>query len=203
MTTKPLSIAIVGAGLGGPVLARVLQVHGIASTVYELDASIDARHQGGMLDMHEESGQRALRETGLYEEFRKLVRPQGEAMRVLDKTAAVLVDRAAEDSDGTRPEVDRRALRELLLASLDPGRVVWGHKISGVRVLEGGRHELTFTNQNRTSVDLVVGADGAWSKVRPLLSAAKPAYAGVSFLELHLSDVDRRHPASAALLGRG
>ena len=76
---KPLSIAIVGGGLGGPVLARVLQLHGIASTVYELDASLDARNQGGMLDMHEESGQRALRETGLYEEFRKLVHPQGQA----------------------------------------------------------------------------------------------------------------------------
>ena len=67
---KPLAIAIVGGGLGGPVLARVLQLHGIASTVYELDASPDARHQGGMLDMHEESGQRALRaET---ERWRKL-----------------------------------------------------------------------------------------------------------------------------------
>jgi 2-polyprenyl-6-methoxyphenol hydroxylase-like FAD-dependent oxidoreductase len=203
MTMKQPSIAIVGGGLGGPVLARVLQLHGIASTVYELDASIDARNQGGMLDLHEESGQRALRETGLYEEFRKLVHPQGEAMRVLDKTGTVFIDQAAEHRDGTRPEVDRTALRDLLVASLDPGSIVWGHKVAGVTALEGGLHELTFTNGHTTSVDLLVGADGAWSKVRPLLSAAKPEYCGISFLELHLSNVDRRHPASAALVGPG
>src|SRR3954470_17772944 len=111
---KPLSIAIVGGGLGGPVLARVLQLHGIASTVYELDASIDARDQGGMLDMHEESGQRALRETGLYEDFRALVHPQGDALRILDKAGTVFIDQPAEESGGARPEVDRRALRALL-----------------------------------------------------------------------------------------
>jgi 2-polyprenyl-6-methoxyphenol hydroxylase-like FAD-dependent oxidoreductase len=199
---KSPSIAIVGGGLGGPVLARILQLRGIASTVYELDASIDARHQGGMLDLHEESGQRALRETGLHEEFRKRVHPDGEAMRVLDKTGAVLIDQPAEDGHG-RPEIDRRALRELLVGSLDPGRIVWDHKVAGITALGGGRHELTFADGRTTSVDLLVGADGAWSKVRPLLSAAKPAYCGLSFLELSLSDVERRHPESAALLGRG
>jgi 2-polyprenyl-6-methoxyphenol hydroxylase-like FAD-dependent oxidoreductase len=203
MIMKPLSIAIVGGGLGGPVLARILQLHGIASTVYELDASIDARHQGGMLDMHEESGQRALREAGLHEEFLKLVDPQGQAMRVLDKTGKAFIDQSAEDSGGDRPEVARAALRALLVGSLDPGRVVWDHKIAGVTALEGGRHELTFTNGKRTSVDLLIGADGAWSKVRPLLSTARPAYCGISFLELHLSDIEQRYPALAALAGPG
>ena len=126
---KQPSIAIVGGGLGGPVLARVLQLHGIASTVHEFEASLDARNQGGMLDLHEESGQRALRETGFHEEFRKLVHPQGEAMRVLDKTGTVFIDRAADERDGTRPEIDRRALRNLLVSSLDPGTIVWDHKV--------------------------------------------------------------------------
>jgi 2-polyprenyl-6-methoxyphenol hydroxylase-like FAD-dependent oxidoreductase len=203
MIMKPLSIAIVGGGLGGPVLARILQLHGIASTVYELDASIDARHQGGMLDMHEESGQRALREAGLHEEFRKLVHPQGQALRVLDRTGRVFIDGGPEDSDGARPEIERTDLRALLVSSLDPGTIVWGHKIAGVTALGGGRHELTFTNGHTTAVDLLIGADGAWSKVRPLLSAAKPAYCGFSFLELHLADATRRYPASAALVGQG
>ncbi len=198
---KPPSIAIAGGGLGGPVLARILQLHGIDSTVYELEVSIDARKQGGMLDLHEESGQRALREAGLYEEFRRRVQPQGEAMRVIHKTGAVLIDAPAEERG--RPEIDRTALRELLVASLDPGRVRWGHKVAGVTALGGGRHELTFTNGHKTSTDLLIGADGAWSKIRPLLSSATPAYCGISFLELHLTDIDRRHPGSAALLGQG
>jgi 2-polyprenyl-6-methoxyphenol hydroxylase-like FAD-dependent oxidoreductase len=198
MIRRPPSIAIVGGGLGGPVLARVLQLHGIASTVYELEASIDARDQGGLLDLHEESGQRALREAGLHEEFLKLVHPQGEAMRVLDKAGTVFIDQPAEDGAG-RPEVDRRALRQLLVSSVDPGTIVWGHKVAAVTALEGGRHELTFTGGRTTAVDLLVGADGAWSKVRPLLSAATPEYCGISFLELHVADIDRRH----ALVGPG
>jgi 2-polyprenyl-6-methoxyphenol hydroxylase-like FAD-dependent oxidoreductase len=66
-----------------------------------------------------------------------------------------------------------------------------------------GRHELIFAAANRTTADLLIGADGTWSKVRPLLSDAKPEYCGISYLELHLSDVEERHPNSAALVGPG
>lgn len=197
------SIAIVGAGLSGLVLARILQMRGIASTVYELDATPDARHQGGSLDMHEESGQHALREAGLYKEFRRLTHPQGESMRVFDKTGTVLIDHAPEGGEGGRPEIDRTALRDLLIASLDPGRIVWGHKVTAVRALDGGRRELTFADGTSTSVDLLVGADGTWSKVRPLLSPVRPEYCGISYLEVRLSNADNRHPRLAALVGPG
>ena len=38
------SIAVMGGGLGGPVLARVLQMHGLRATIYESDSGPDARH---------------------------------------------------------------------------------------------------------------------------------------------------------------
>jgi 2-polyprenyl-6-methoxyphenol hydroxylase-like FAD-dependent oxidoreductase len=101
-------IEIVGAGLGGLTLARVLGVHGIETVVYDLDASPAARHQGGMLDLHEESGQMALRAAGLFAEFQSAVLPGGDASRVLDKHGAVLLD---QPGDGRRPEIDRGALR--------------------------------------------------------------------------------------------
>jgi len=193
-------IAIIGGGLGGLTLARILQVHGIAATVYDLDASADARHQGGMLDLHEESGQHALREADLFDEFRRLVRPELEAMHVLDKHGTVFADEAG---GGTRPEIDRTSLRRLLVTSLDPERIVWGHKVSAVTALADGRHALTFTAGPSITVDLLVGADGAWSKVRPLLSAAIPEYLGFSFYELNIRDVDARHPDTATFFGTG
>ncbi|GGR84402.1 oxidoreductase [Streptomyces humidus] len=195
-------IAIVGAGLGGLTLARVLRVHGIPAAVLDLDASPAARTQGGMLDIHEDSGQEALRAAGLHEAFRKLVVPGGESVRVLDKDAVV---RYAEDDDGAggRPEVERGALRRLLLDSLPEGTVHWGAKVTAARALEGGRHEVTLADGGSFTTDLLVGADGAWSRIRPLLSAARPAYTGVSFVETDLLDADVRHPVSAGVVGDG
>lgn len=196
------SIAIVGAGLGGLVLARILQMRDIPCTVYELDPAADARQQGGVLDMHEKSGQFALRTAGLYEAFRRLVQPQGEAMRVLDKAGKVFIDFAPGDAWG-RPEIDRTALRDLLVASLDPGRIAWGRKVASVGALGGARHALAFADGRSVSADLVVGADGAWSKVRPLLTAVTPDYCGIAHVEMRLSDVRERHPDCAALVGPG
>jgi 2-polyprenyl-6-methoxyphenol hydroxylase-like FAD-dependent oxidoreductase len=196
------SIAVVGGGLSGLVLARILQQHDIACTVYELDATADARRQGGLLDLHVESGQLALREAGLYEQFRRLTRPQAEAMRVMDKAGTVFIDQASEGNSG-RPEIDRTELRALLLDSLHPGRVVWDRKLSRARRLDDGRFELVFANGSRETADLLIGADGAWSRVRPLLSSASPEYAGISYFELHVTDAPTTVPASAALVGTG
>ncbi|MCX4744133.1 FAD-dependent monooxygenase [Kitasatospora sp. NBC_01287] len=195
-------IAVIGAGLGGLVLARVLHVHGIEAAVFELDPSPSTRAQGGMLDIHEESGQTALRAAGLYQGFRSLVHAGGEEMRILDQHA-VLRLHEADQGDGGRPEVDRGRLRELLLDSLPAGTVRWGAKVTAARALGGGRHEVALADGTVFTTDLLVGADGAWSRIRPLLSAAVPGYTGLSLVELDLLDADTRHPVSAALIGGG
>src|SRR4051812_36163924 len=165
---KQPEIAIVGAGLGGLMLARMLHVHGLPATIYELDSSPTARKQGGMLDIHEEDGQVALREAGLLEPFRAIIHAGGQATRVLDRTGAVHVDEPDDPRRG-RPEVERGRLRQILLDSLPAGTIRWGDGVTAARELAGGRHEITLTGGGTVTADLLVGADGAWSRVRPLL----------------------------------
>ncbi|MBO4260022.1 FAD-dependent oxidoreductase [Streptomyces griseorubiginosus] len=194
-------VAIIGAGLGGLALARVLHVHGIPVAVHELDSSPAARTQGGMLDIHEDSGQVALRAAGLYEDFMARVHQGGQATRVLEPDGTVLLDRP--DEDGGRPEIDRGDLRDLLLGSLPRDTVRWGAKVAGARPVGGGRHEVALADGTAFTTDVLVGADGAWSTVRPLVSDARPRYTGVSFVEADLRDADVRHPVGAEVVGGG
>lgn len=204
MTTDAMTtdVTIIGAGLGGLTLARVLHVHGIPVTVYEAEPSPNARTQGGMLDIHDYNGQLAVGAAGLMDEFRGIVLEGRQAMRVLDRDGNVMLDQP-DDGTGGRPEVQRGELRQLLLDSLPAGTVRWGHKVSGVRSLGASRHEVTFADGGTVVTRLLVGADGAWSRVRPLLSDSVPEYTGMSFVETYLFDAHTRHPAVAKAVGGG
>ncbi|MEV0372141.1 NAD(P)/FAD-dependent oxidoreductase [Streptomyces sp. NPDC050636] len=196
-------IAIIGAGPGGLTCARVLQRHGMPVTLFDRDTSAGARPQGGTLDMQPHSGQVALQEAGLDEGFRALARPEGQEMRLLDRTGTVLLQRTPAPDEEQSPEIDRGELRRLLLDSLAPGTVRWGHYLRTLHPIGDGTHKAEFDDGHTATFDLVIGADGAWSRVRPLLSDATPHYSGVTFVETGFDDADTRHPAVARLVGDG
>ena len=196
-------VTIVGAGLGGLTLARVLHLHGIAATVYEAEQSAAARTQGGQLDIHPGSGQRALKAADLFDQFRSLIHLGGEAMRVLDKDANALMDVPDGPEPGERPEVLRGRLRQMLLDSLPAGTVRWGCKVNAAQSLGQGSFRLIFADGATVVTEVLVGADGAWSRIRPLLSDATPAYTGTTYVETYLYDVDNRHPEAARAVGGG
>ena len=211
---KPaIAIAIIGAGPAGLTLARLLHTSQestngkISVTVFEKDASATARVQvGGTLDLHDDTGLAALRAAGLMAEFEQWARYDGEALVIADKNATGVVRMGGSTKEGqgawSRPEIDRERLRELLLASVE-GAVKWGWKLTAISP-EDGMLEFEGRERRREGpFDLVVGADGAWSKVRGVLTAVRPSYSGISGFEIKLSRPNEQFPAVSALVGRG
>ena len=204
-TSQP-RIAIIGGGLGGLALLLTLHRRGIPATVYEREASFDARaHLGGSLDLGWNSGQRALRENGLQDAFDKNSRPEGEEMRIYDGTGKLHLKIGGEDGhrphgpakgkEDIRPEIDRTVLRKILLDAVPPNLVQWGHALSSARALGNGEHELAFANGTTITCDLLVGADGGSSRVRPLVSPAIPEFLGVNGAEISLAPETTTLPA--------
>ncbi|WP_369214022.1 FAD-dependent oxidoreductase [Streptomyces flavofungini] len=192
-----MTIAIVGAGMGGLALARMLHINGIDAVVHEREESREARGQGGMLDIH--SGQRALREAGLIDQFLAIARGEGQDMRLLQPDGTLLhQEDTPDDAPLARPEVDRADLRDLLLDYLPHGMVRWGQAYESA---DNGL--LRLSDGSSAPYDLLVGADGANSRVRTLLTDARPGHLGQNVVEIGIPDIDRTHPDLAAMVGRG
>lgn len=179
------NIAIIGGGPGGLTLARLLQMNGADVKVYERDENKDVRVQGATLDLHDESGLRALREAGLIEEFKANYRPGADHLRITDKNANIIYeDNFETDADDalSRPEIDRGPLRKILLDSLKPDTVVWDSNFASL-TRQNNSFKMDFRNGTEAFADIVIAADGANSKIRPYLTPIKPFYAGISVIE--------------------
>lgn len=169
-------IAIAGGGPSGLALGQLLHQHGIRATIYELRARCtqeELAKPSGMLDLHEESGLTAIRECGLWDGFQAAVGDCSESMRVLKPDGAVL--HTDESELASRPEIARNALTDLLIQNVPSDNIKWDHKITTVRSNHNATTkatEITFNLgiNDASTYDFVVGADGAWSRIRKLLS---------------------------------
>lgn len=208
MLLRNKKVAIIGGGPGGLTLARLLQQQGVAVHVYERDASPQVRPQGSALDLHYDSGLKALAAAGLLEEFKHAYRPGADTMVVVNGQLEVLLDQHTDQivqnfgDEGFRPEIDRGPLRDLLVASLQVGTVVWDARFTAMQPAGAGWNIL-FENGTQTYADLVVAADGANSKVRPYVTDKRPVYAGFTLLEGAIPDAAQRVPLLWQLIQGG
>ena len=208
MLLENKQVAIIGGGPGGLTLARLLQLQNVNVKVYERDLNKNARVQGSPLDMHDNSGLAAIRKANLFEEFRTNFMPGADKTLLLDEQATVFYSdhetNLEEDFDNEyfRPEIDRGVLRKILIESLQPETIVWdSHFISMEPQNEGWL--LQFKNGLSVYADLVIGSDGANSKIRPYITEIKPFYSGITMLEGNIYESEKTAPHMHSLLNGG
>lgn len=207
MSSQP-RIAIVGGGPGGLMLGLLLQKRGIPVTIFELrqkPIEEEFAKPSGMLDLHEGSGLDVIKESGLFDDFIPLTGDCVEAMWLSDKHGH-FVFQEKEENKNSRPEIPRHALNRLLISNLPSETIRWDHKLLSATSNTTDGHtetELNFGIQGKHVFDLVLGADGAWSRVRSLLIDEKPYYAGKQVITLTIKSITDKYPHLAKLVGTG
>lgn len=202
-------IAIAGGGPSGLALGLLLHRHGIRTTIYELRGKPtpgELAKPSGMLDLHEESGLTVIRECGLWDSFQAAVGDCSESTRVLNLDGAVL--HTDEGELARRPEIPRNALLNMLVQNLPMEIIKWNHKIAAAKstrnVATGATEIILDLGSNGTATyDFVVGADGAWSQIRELLSDVQPFYSGAQFVTVTLRNASTDYPHLVKLNGSG
>jgi len=188
-------VAIIGAGPVGLTLARLLQQRGAAVAVYERDATAQARIWGGTLDLEEATGQLALHQAGLLAHYFAQAKPMGRVLA--DEQGTVL---GSTEPDARQPEINRNALRKILLASVLPGTVAWDHQLTAL-VVRQGQWVLRFAQQAEAEADVVIGANGGLSSVRPYVTSAEVAATGTFIIQGEVREPARSCPAIYRLCG--
>lgn len=162
------------------------------------------------MDLHRDMGQLALREAGLFGDFQKHSLPAAEATKLVKSDGRVVWDENDADNAGVdysrdRPEIDRSRLRDILLDSIQLDSIQWGRKLVRVEPAEGDdvKYNLHFADGVEVGFDLVVGADGAWSRVRSLLTDQLPFYSGITVIELKATEVGTKKQWLSAFTGQG
>ena len=147
-----------------------------------------------------------MRECGLWDDFQAALGDCSESMRVINPDGAVL--HTDEGELASRPEIARNALTNLLIQNVPSDVIEWNHKITTVRSnrnVTTGATEITFDlgANGAAAYDFVVGADGAWSRIRKLLSDAQPFYSGAQYVTATVMHVSTKYPHLVELSGLG
>lgn len=207
--SSPFKVAIIGAGPAGCTLAGLLLRANlnISVTIFERESSLTSRNQGGTLDLHKDTGLRAVRALDLYSAFVQLARFDGDSVQIFDKRKIRYLNVRSSETKGSvlaegKPEIDRAQLRQLLVDALPEETIRWGCDFQGVRG-EGEKRELVFEHGVERGFDLIVGADGAFSKLRNVMMEQKACFSRVGGFTMAIPDAEAKYPAIYKLVRRG
>ncbi len=181
-------VAIIGAGPVGLTMAKLLQQNGIDLAVYERDTGPQARIWGGTLDLHKSSGQAAMKKAGLLQTYYDLALPMG--INFTDEHGNILSTRKpTPENKYDNPEINRNALRKMLLDSLKSDTVVWDRKFTGLEEQNlptgqtGGKWLLHFENKPGATADFVIMANGGMSKARKYVTDSEVEETGTFIIQ--------------------
>jgi len=174
-------VAIIGAGPVGLTIAKLLQQNDIDITVYERDKDPQARIWGGTLDLHKSSGQEAMKKAGLLQAYYDLALPMG--INFADEKGNILSTRKpTAKNQFDNPEINRNALRKMLLDSLKSETVFWDSKLIALEELNG-KWVLDFENKPGVTADFVIIANGGMSKARKFVSDSEVEETGTFIIQ--------------------
>lgn len=132
------------------------------------------------------------------------MRVEGQDIKILAPDEKVIMHHVTNDeTDMYNPEIDRTLLRKMFLDVLGDS-VKWGSYVKEIAPLDGGSgYQVELVDGSSQAYDLVVGADGAFSRTRLALSDVRPEYGGVTFIETYITDAATSQPKVYELVGRG
>ncbi|MBS1681293.1 MAG: FAD-dependent monooxygenase [Bacteroidetes bacterium] len=192
-------VAVVGAGPVGLTMATLLQQNGVDVTVYERDTDPLARIWGGTLDLHKSSGQEAMKKAGLLQTYYDLALPMG--INFADEKATILSTRKpTPENQFDNPEINRNALRKMLLNRLKQDTVIWDRKLIGLEA-QNGKWILDFENKPSSTSDFVIVANGGMSAARKHVTDISVEETGTFIIQGDIHQPEKNCPSFFELCG--
>ncbi|KAK2808403.1 hypothetical protein FQN50_004788 [Emmonsiellopsis sp. PD_5] len=201
--TEPLRVLVIGAGPTGLLIAQVLKQNGISSTVFEQDAFLGARPRDWNFGVY-------WAQSPLSECLPPELNAQLESVQVdshtpsADDSMSIFNGQTAEVVNVIPTPYTLRLQRLKFIKLISTGiDIRYGKRLANIHT-EGEKATATFEDGSTETGNLVIGAEGAHSKVREFLfgkekAALKPSPLVASFTIARLDkqaalDIRKLHP---------